>query len=80
MRGGEIQRALVAARQQRFLIRSAAMPHRADRVDDVFRLQPVAAGDLGAAGLAAAERFAFRQQLRPGRTMDDVKPLRNSAF
>ena len=47
MRGGEIERAAVAARQQRFLIRSAAVPDRADRMDDVLRLQPVAAGDLG---------------------------------
>ena len=35
-----------------------------------LRLEPIAARDLGAAGLAAAERFAFLEQLGPGRAMD----------
>ena len=34
------------------------------------RRQPVAARDLGVAGLAAMQRPAFRKQLRPRRAMD----------
>ncbi len=43
MRGGEIERRAIAAGQQRFLVGAAAVPDRPDRVDDVLRLQPVAA-------------------------------------
>jgi hypothetical protein len=32
--------------------------------------QTITFGDFGAAGLAAMERAAFGQQLRPGRAMD----------
>ena len=70
MRGREIERGAIAGGEQRILVRSAALPHRADRVDDVLRRQPVAARDLRRAGLAAAERAAFGEQLRPGRAMD----------
>ncbi len=70
MRGREIERGAVTAGQQRFLVRPAAMPHRTDRVDDVLGLEPVAARDLGRAGLAAAERLAFLEQFRPGGAMD----------
>jgi hypothetical protein len=34
------------------------------------RRQTVTPGDFGAAGLAAMQRAAFGQQLRPGRAMD----------
>ncbi len=36
----------------------------------IFRRQPKAGRDLGAAGGAAAELFAFREQLRSGGAMD----------
>src|SRR5215831_5078878 len=39
-------------------------------MDHMTGLQPVTPGDLGAAGVAAAERFAFRQQLWPRRAMN----------
>ncbi len=32
--------------------------------------QPIASGDLGVTGLAAMERAAFGQELRPGPAMD----------
>ena len=68
--GGEIERAAITARQQRFFVGHAALPHRPDRVDDVPGLEPVTARNLGRAGLAAAERAAFRQQFRPGGAMN----------
>ena len=39
-------------------------------MDDMLRRQPIAARDLGRAGLAAAEGAAFGEQFRPGRAMD----------
>ena len=68
--GGEIERGAVAGREQRVLVRSAAVPHRADRMDDVLRRQPVAARHFRRTGLAAAERAAFGEQVRPGSAMD----------
>ena len=50
--------------------RLAALPDRADGVDDMAGLEAIAARDLGLAGLAAAERAAFGEQLRPGGAMD----------
>ena len=70
VRFGQCQRAGVSVGQQPLLVGIAALPDRPDRVDDVPGLQPVAARDLGLAGLAAAERAAFGEQLRPGGAMD----------
>ena len=39
-------------------------------MDDMLRRQPIAARDLGRSGVAAAERPAFGEQLRPGGAMD----------
>ena len=39
-------------------------------MDHMPRRQPIAAGDLGVAGLAAMERAAFGEQLGPGGAMD----------
>ncbi len=39
-------------------------------MDDMLRRQPIAARDLGRSGVAAAERPAFSEQLRPGGAMD----------
>ena len=61
MSGGEIKRCAVAGGQQFLLAFAAAAPNRADSVDHVLGRQPVAAGDFGAAGLAAAKRPAFGQ-------------------
>ncbi|OZA72266.1 MAG: hypothetical protein B7X77_12055 [Caulobacter sp. 39-67-4] len=44
----------------------AALPDRADGVNDVPGRQAVAGGDLGIAGLAAAQPPAFRQQAGAG--------------
>ena len=60
----------VARRQQILFAFAAAVPHRSDRMDHEARRQPVAARDLRVAGVAAAERAAFRQQLRARRAMD----------
>src|SRR5262249_6425830 len=49
---------------------AAAAPHRADGVDDVLGFEAIAAGDLGGTGVAAAERAAFGEKLRPGGAMD----------
>ena len=68
--GCEIERSAIAGREQRILVRSAAMPHRTDRMDDVFCREPIAARDLRRARLAAAERTAFGEQFRSGRAMD----------
>ena len=70
MRGGKIERRAIAGRQQLLLALAAAAPHRPDRVDHMLGRQPIAARDLGAAGLAAAERPAFGEQFRSGGAMD----------
>lgn len=49
---------------------AAIMPDRAHGMDYVLGRQPVSAGDLGIAGLAAAERAAFVKQFGPGRAVD----------
>jgi len=64
--GGDLQAAAIARGEQRLLVRAAAAPDRADRVDDVAGGEAVAPGDLRLARRAAAERAAFRQKLRPG--------------
>ena len=47
-----------------------AAPLRADRVDNVPARQRIALRELRVPGRAAAERFAFRQQLRTGGAVD----------
>ncbi len=49
---------------------AAAVPDRTDSMDYMPRRQPITPGDFGVAGLAATERAAFRQQFRPGRTVN----------
>ena len=48
----------------------AAVPHRADGVNDIFAGQAVSPRELGLAGPAPAESPAFSQQLRPGSPVD----------
>ena len=70
MRGGKFERGAITGGQQFIFALAAAAPYRTDRVDHVLGRQPIAAGDLGAAGLAAAKRAAFGEQFRPGGAMD----------
>ena len=70
VRRGQLQRGAVAGRQRLPLAAAAAMPHRPHRVDDVPAGQAPRTGDLGAAGGAAAQGAAFRQQGRPRRPVD----------
>ena len=46
------------------------MPDRPHSMDDIPCGKPVAFGDFGLSCTAAAQRAAFRQQLRPGRTVN----------
>ena len=48
----------------------AALPDRADGMDDIARPKPVAARKPGIAGGAAADLPAFLEKLGPGRAMD----------
>src|SRR5262245_14843671 len=70
LRGRERERRAITGRQQIVLALVSAAPHRADRVDDVLGFEAIAARDLGGAGIAAAERAAFGEQVRPGGAMD----------
>ena len=67
---GKRQGARVRRGEQLLLPRVAASPDRADGVDDMARLEAVAARDLGLARVAAAERAALREQLGARGAMD----------
>ena len=66
----ERDRGGVTRRQRLIFARVAAAPDRADGMDHMPRRQLVTFGDLGAAGLAAIEGAAFREQSGPRRAMD----------
>ena len=68
--GRERERGAVAGGEQLLLALAAAAPDRPDRVDHVPGRKPIAAGDLGGAGGAAAERAALGDQFRAGGAMD----------
>ncbi len=70
MRRREPKRTAIAGCEQAVLVVAAAFPHRTDGMNDVLRRQPVAAGDFGVAGFAAAQPPAFQEQFRPRRAMD----------
>ena len=70
MLGRERERRAIAGGEQIILALVAAVPHRPDRVDHMLGLELIAARDLGRAGVAATERAALDQQIRPGRAMD----------
>jgi hypothetical protein len=58
-------------RRQRFIFALvSAVPDRAHSVNHMPRPKPITSGDFGVAGGASMKGAAFRQQLRPGRTMD----------
>jgi hypothetical protein len=66
----EFDRAGVAGCQRLIFVLASAVPHRPDGMNHMARRQTVTPGDFGVAGLAAMQRAAFGQQLRPGRAMD----------
>jgi len=68
--GRELDRAAVAERQQLRLAAVAAVPDRADGVDDVVDGEPAGAGDPGVAGGAPLEPSAFLQERRAGGAVD----------
>jgi hypothetical protein len=58
-------------RRQRLVDSGASpVPNRPDGMNDMARRQAITPGDFGAAGLAAVEGAAFREQLWPRRAMD----------
>jgi hypothetical protein len=66
----EFDRAGVAGCQRLIFVLASAVPHRTHGMNYMPCRQTITFGDFGAAGLAAMERAAFGQQLRPGRAMD----------
>lgn len=66
----EAQAGAVAGRQQSRLPRAAALPDGTGGMNDVFRPEPVAAGNLSLSGFTAAEGSAFGEQFRSGGAMD----------
>lgn len=72
--GGEAQGVRVAGTELLHLAIFAAVPNRADGVDDVSYFEPVALSHLRLAGAAAMEHATLRQQRRPCGTMDRAIP------
>jgi hypothetical protein len=70
VRLAQLHGAAVTGRERLVLAFAAALPDRADGMNDVPRRKPVAMGDLGVAGLAATKGAAFGEQPRPGCAMD----------
>jgi hypothetical protein len=66
----KFDRAPITRRQGFVLALAPAVPNRADGMDHMPGRQPIAIGDLGAAGFAAMERSAFDEKLGAGRAMD----------
>ena len=66
----ELNGAAIAGGEQFILAFTAAVPYRADGMDDMLRRQSIAAGDFGLAGRAAIERAAFGKQFGPGAAVD----------
>src|SRR5262245_6151926 len=70
VRSRQFKRMSIAGGKQFWLAGAAAMPDRADCVDDVTCRKSIGPGDLRIAGLATAERAAFFEQLWSGRAVD----------
>ena len=66
----QFDRAAIARCQRFILALVSAVPDRANDMNHMPCRQPISFGDFGAAGLAATERAAFGQELRPGGAMD----------
>ncbi len=70
MRLAKLQRTAIAGRKQILFAELAAIPHRPNGVDHVFRRKPVSPGDLGVTGLAAVEHAALGHKLGTGGAMN----------
>src|SRR5262245_12114533 len=70
--GCERERRAITGSEQVFLALVAAAPDRADRVNDVFRFEAIAPGNLGGAGVTAAERLTLSEKFRPRGAMDSA--------
>src|SRR5215831_5031784 len=66
----KLQRTAIAGRKQILLAELAAIPHRPNGVDHVFRRKPISPGDLGVTGLAAVEHAALGHKLGSGGAMN----------
>jgi len=66
----DFKRAAIARGQEIILSTGAALPDRADSMDDIAGGQAIAGGDFCFARRAAAEFAAFREEARPCGTMD----------
>jgi len=66
----ELDRARIAGGKLPVFAATAIIPDGSDRVNHMTCRQTICRGDFGAAGLAAAERAALFEKLRPGGTMD----------
>jgi hypothetical protein len=60
----------ITGRQRLIFTLAAGIPDRADGVNHMPGWQAITSGNLGSAGLAAAQCAAFGNQLRAGRAMD----------
>ena len=69
---GDGEAGAVAAGERFGFVVFAAMPDRADGVEDVGGAEAVAAGELGLAGFAAAEGAALCEQFGAGGLVDGV--------
>src|SRR5258708_40020060 len=66
---GEVEAALVSARQQALIVRAARIDG-ADGMEDILRGQLACGSYYGAAGGAAADLTAFFHDTRPARAVD----------
>src|SRR6202034_2900823 len=62
IRSRELKRGPITGGKEFIFTVLASAPHRSHRVNHMSRFQPIAAGDLGAAGFATAECPAFGEQ------------------
>src|SRR3546814_11450797 len=70
---GDLQRGAVAGGEQRRLVLAAAVPHRADAVDDVVGLEVEALGVHRLPGRAAADPGAGLAKVLPHCKVEDRK-------
>ena len=68
----KLDTASITGCEQRIFVAGTAVPNWPDGMDHMPRLEPVAFGDLGVAGLAAVQCPAFDQQFRSGSIMDSA--------
>jgi len=61
----ELEAGSIATGKQFGLVVASAVPNRAYRVENVLCGQAIALGELGVAGLAAAEQAAFMKKIGP---------------